>query len=380
MAGERSGRAGRISVWVAIGAGLLLIALLGGRPPGDVPFDPDSTGPSGLRGLRETLSDLGADVTLVDAPVSDDADLIAVLEDGALLSDEQTASIHRALDRGATLVVTDPVSGFTPDLSSGATAAPFGNVQLEETVGPGACDVDALDGVGDIDLLDTYQFQADDGDSTCYGTGGTAYVVVSRAGRDGRGTVVALGGTRPFTNELLDREGNAALIAAFLVPEAGASVEWVRRDPGQPGSETLADRLSAGTRQGLVQLVIAFVVLALAMGRRLGAPVVEAGPTRIGGSELVVAVGDLLQRTGSPQRAAQLIRDETRRLLCERLGLPVDTPPDIVAEMAASRTDLDHDEALDVLVPSAVSSDAELVVLAQRAAAVRQEVLHGQPT
>ena len=60
----------------------------------------------------------------------------------------------------------------------------------------------------------------------------------------------------------------------------------------------------------LAQLLIAFVVFALWRGRRLGRPVAEVQPVEIAGSELVVAVGNLLQKAGRPEIAAERLRSD----------------------------------------------------------------------
>ena len=60
---------------------------------------------------------------------------------------------------------------------------------------------------------------------------------------------------------------------------------------------------------------------ALWKGRRLGRPVAETQPVQIAGSELVVAVGNLMQKAGRPEAAASQLRDDLRRDLTSRLGL-----------------------------------------------------------
>src|SRR6266581_6954843 len=71
-------------------------------------------------------------------------------------------------------------------------------------------------------------------------------------------------------------------------------------------------------RLAMWQLVVAFAVLVLWRARRLGRPVAEAQPVQIPGSELVVAVGNLLQRARGRGQAAGLLTDDLRRTLAER--------------------------------------------------------------
>ena len=91
-----------------------------------------------------------------------------------------------------------------------------------------------------------------------------------------------------------------------------------------------------GVRLALWQLVVAFVLLALWRARRLGRPVAEPQPVQLPGAELVVAVGNLLQRAKGRGQAAGLLTDDLRRSLAERLGLPPSAPADQVADAVAA--------------------------------------------
>jgi hypothetical protein len=51
-------------------------------------------------------------------------------------------------------------------------------------------------------------------------------------------------------------------------------------------------------------------------------------------------------------------------------------PPEVVADVAATRSAVPRDRVLAVLVPPPVRTDAELVDLAQAVDAVSEEVLH----
>jgi hypothetical protein len=124
----------------------------------------------------------------------------------------------------------------------------------------------------------------------------------------------------------------------------------------------------------MLQLGLAFLVYVLWRSRRLGKPVPEPQPVAVAGSELVSAVGGLLQRAGSPQHAADLLRDDLRRDLISRLGLPPNLPAPTFIDVVADRTRLDAARIAAALGPSPVSSDGELLTVAQLIDAVRKEV------
>jgi hypothetical protein len=165
------------------------------------------------------------------------------------------------------------------------------------------------------------------------------------------------------------------LLASLLAPSPGGGQVWVLRPP-LPGGGTagLGDLVAPRVRLALWQLAVAFVVLALWRARRLGRPVAEPQPVQVPGSELVVAVGNLLQRARGRGQAAGLLSDDLRRSLAERLGLPPSTPADQVADAAAQRTGIGRERVLRALAPPAPRDEAELVALSQAVDAVRREV------
>jgi hypothetical protein len=102
--------------------------------------------------------------------------------------------------------------------------------------------------------------------------------------------------------------------------------------------------------------------------------VTEPTAVRIPGSELVVAVGNLLRRARHRGQAAALLAGDLRRTLTERLGLPAGTPPEQVAGTVAVRTGIDRERVLAALQPPTPQDDAELVALAQAIDTIRTEV------
>jgi hypothetical protein len=144
------------------------------------------------------------------------------------------------------------------------------------------------------------------------------------------------------------------------------------------GRKSLVELVPRRLRAAGIGLLAAFVVACLWRARRLGRPVPEPLPVRLPGSELVVAVGNLWQQAGRRDRAGDILRHDLRRTLAERLSLGRDAAPEVVAEVAASRTGLDRQRILAALTAPVPPSDATLVALAQFTEAVRQEVAHAR--
>lgn len=276
---------------VCVAAGLLLAALVGGRPGREgPPLDPRSDAPLGTSALVTLIERLGSDVELsVGLPGPDD-DVALLLEDR--LDDQQAQGVADWVARGGRLVVTDPSSRFTPPLASRGIES-----LIAEPVERGACTISALDGVGSVEAGNAVRYEVAGADALCLADQSAAFVV---ARSSGAGDVVSVGGAAALTNELLDERDNAVLAAGLLAPVPGTTVRFVEPPvPAGGGQKSLAELVPPGVRRGLVQLGIAFVLYALWRATRLGQPVREEQPVRIAGSELVSAVGRLLARTGA---------------------------------------------------------------------------------
>jgi hypothetical protein len=368
--------------WLLVGLALVLIALVAGAPGTDDgrAYDPDGTGDRGVRALRLLVEELGADVAATDEvselgrPGAGGGPEVAVLFDDRYDAVTRGA-VRRWVEEGGTLVVTDPYSPLTPTVEGGGGV--LGGLTAAE-VERGRCDEPA---VADLARLETgglgARYDVPPGSRSCFGDEASAFVVVTDVGD---GALVAVGGGDVFTNAYLDLADDAGLAVALMAPRPGGRVVLLQPPTGGPdGAPTdrdLFDAVPGGARVALWQLVVAFVVYAVHRGRRLGRPVPEAQPVAIAGSELVLAVGNLLQQTRSPSQAAAVLGEDLRHRLAERLGLPPTAPPEVVADVAATRSAVPRDRVLAVLVPPPVRTDAELVDLAQAVDAVSEEVLH----
>jgi hypothetical protein len=354
--------------WAALVLGLVLVAVVGGRrtQQGN-PLDPDSAAPLGTKGIVEVLRELGAAVTLSADPP--DAGAAAAL----LLSDDLTPQRRDGLlawvRRGGTLVVADPTSGVTAARPVGTTRIGLLDAPLERR-----CDVAALRDVGRVSAPGGLVFEVPRGGGArgCFPRGDGAWLLVQPLGA---GNVVRLGGASAVVNQELGEADNAVLLTSLLAPSAGSGSVWVLRPPPpDSGDASLGDLVAPRVRLALWQLAVAFVVLALWRSRRLGRPVAEPQPVQLPGSELVVAVGNLLQRARGRSQAAALLSDDLRRSLAERLGLPPSAPAEQVADAAAQRSGVQRERVLRALAPRTPRDEAELVALSQAVDAVRREV------
>ena len=364
-------RRSRVGFGVAVMCGLLIVAWAAGRPPEDgAPLDPRSSGQFGARGLVLFLEEMGATVTLSSTGPVPDTDVVLVLSDR--MNESTQDEIIDWVGEGGTLVVADPSSFLSGPLAD--EAGGLGDL-LEGDLERGDCDITALADVDDIEAPAASFYAVPPAGASCFGDREDAYIV---SAGERAGTVVSIGSPTPFLNDALDEGDHAVLAGALLAPQAGTHVTIMEAPPPGEGDDTLGDLIADGVKAALVQLALAFLVYALFRARRLGRPVPEPLPVQIAGSELVVAVGELIQQSGDPGRAAVVLREDTRRTLARRLGLPVDADPVLVAEAVASRLGRDRDTIIDLLTLGSVTDEAALMDLAHALESIRQETLHGQ--
>jgi hypothetical protein len=361
--------------WVAVVLGVALVVAVAGRGAEEGnPLDPASPGPLGTKGLVEVLRGLGGRVTVSAGQPGTGTDTALLLSDD--LTPQRRQGLLDWVRRGGTLVVADPSSGVTRVEPVGSTRVGLLDAEIERRCAvPALRDAERVAAPGGV-VFEIPEGQGAPGNrphatQACFPRNDGAWLLVQPLGG---GTVVRLGGASALVNQELGEADNAILLASLLVPVEGTAVQVLQ--PPLPGGGTagLGDLIAPRVRLALWQLVLAFVLLALWRARRLGRPVAEPQPVQLPGAELVVAVGNLLQRAKGRGQAAGLLTDDLRRSLAERLGLPPSTPADQVADTVAERTGIPRERVLRTLTRTTPRDEAELVALSQAADSIRREV------
>jgi hypothetical protein len=364
-------RTRRLLVWGLIVVGLVVAAVFGShRVDEGLPLDPTSPGANGTKALVDTLRDLGVDVSVSSELPTGPGTALLLADD---LTQERRTELLDWVRQGGTLVVADPNSPVTRVEPAGNTRIGLVEAQLEPR-----CGLPAVRDVGRVSAPGALVFRVPPGAQGCFPRDRGSWLVALPTGA---GTVVRLGGTSALLNEEIGRADNAVLMVDLLAPGPGAAPGVTVLRPPAPGggSKGLGALIAPRVKLALLQLLVAFVLLALWRSRRLGRPVTEPTAVRIRGSELVVAVGNLLQRARHRRQAAALLSGDLRRTLAERLGLPASACPRQVAETASARTGIRRERVLAALEPSMPRDEAELVALGQEIDTIRTEVVsaHG---
>ncbi len=364
----------------------VVLVVLGARASKDSrPYALDDAGRNGYVGLVRTLERFGSTFTAIDsadvnAGLNDRADTLFVPE-AAGASPAQFAKWKAFAQRGGAVVLAGRPDGEVTS-SSGPLGLPLGVAQIGQE--PGTCTIDVLADLKRIDPGGSTRLDIGSEEPSCYGDQSTAFVVLDAG-------VFIVAGPQLFTNETMrpkdqevddptgPMEDNIVLAQRLLAPEGRARIAVVTSGINAPvpraGNRSVFSQMSVGVKLGLWELVVAAVLLCAVLARRLGRVVVEPQPVPIAGSELVEAVGNLMERRRDPSHAASLIRADVIDRLARRLGMGTGVPATLLAPVVAARTGREPADVLALLAYSTISSDAQLVELSRQLDQLRQEIL-----
>ncbi len=411
-AGHGSGRGTVLGLVVAALAVVVIVVLMT-RTRQLTPFRVGATDPEGYAAVAELWEQDGAKVGTVAASSlleGDDAEAsgrTVVVPVPGYASDDELDALRSLAERGATVVLGEPwplgepddgselddVEDLVDDWSMGGPAG-YGARDLADTPAdprePGRCDVPGLDALGPIDVAFANDFVAEPGDERCYGGafgGADEELAIISARSIGSGRVITLASPYLWVNARLQPAkesggeplANAATSLVLTGAAPGVTIDVVDPVPSDgasiQGSEGALDLMPLPVQLALAQLAVVALLFLWWRSVRLGRPVEEPLPVEIAGSELVVAVGDLLRRKGSPERAAATLRADAREVLAARLGATGAREEVLVAAVAA-RSGRSVDEVRAALLGGTpVDSAAALVALARTLDSIRTEVL-----
>ena len=400
----------RSGVWV--GSALAVIAVvallvLSSQQPDGVPFDAGSTAPDGYAALAILLRDRGDEVrSATAAEVAERTGWslqdVLVVPVPAYATSAERESFTDAARAGATVVYGEPVQDGAGTQGE-AVDVPFDSYWIDartladtpaDPVGSEVCDMAELAGLGPVDAAFARVVTVGPDDTSCYGRSGAAALFQRRV--IGAGSLVTLGSPYLWANARLQpakeiggrpRDNAATALRVLASGDSGElgtsdrstriTVVVARPSPGAAinGSRDPLELLPVPVKLALVQLVAAFGIFVWWRSRRLGRPISERMPVEIAGSELVVAVGDLLRRKGNPTRAAGVLRAEIRSTLGSRLGVPPSASVDVLSFLVAQRTGRDPAQVHAALADGQIADSEGLVRLARTLDSIRQEVL-----
>lgn len=368
-----------LALLIALILALLLVSALVGAPGAPLPFDLDSTHPTGLRGLRLWLEEMGYPVQRNDGltfQIPEQASLFFVYPNQLTYTEAEAAQLRQWVADGHTLVLVGPDAtdaALEKAFGVGAQAAEPMQVQQEQAQpllpdGPAASTAD----VGQAAALDLH--------------GAGAAVPVLRTSSDTpvaavqqveRGWVWHLAPGTAFSNGGLANGGQGSLLVAILrtVPSRGRAVFDTFHQFGvSRAGDTISTlqewlyRTPTGWATGFALLTLGlFLVL---QGRRLG-PALPGGREvrRREAAEFVHAMANLTRRAHRTDDVALHQRERLKRGLAQRRAVSADLPDDqFLARLAETAPPLSAEQQAHIAAVlrglSACGDERTLVKLA----------------
>ena len=357
--------------WVAGIAATVTLVVLAlvvtvGRANRQQADDPRSTTSAGAGALRVLLAAEGVDIQVTDrvgdAVEASGTDRALVVANGHELNEADAQRLLTAGFGRVILLRPDP-----PTLRRFGVRAE-GRPPTRSKIPP-SCPSDAAEQAGAVAFEDARSAYASTGpaDFSCYPAeaGGYAYLrVVTAAGP----TVELVGGG--VSNALLDQAGNAAF--GMNVFGAQGEVTWLMVRKESPGAESAPPGLLPPWWPiALTQAAVAFAIVAVWRGRRLGPIMTEPLPVTVRAAETVEGHGRLYHRLNAYDRAARALRAGTVGRLSRAYGHADD--PLALSGVLADRTGLDPGQVRRMLVDARPTTDDDLVNLARDLDRLEQE-------
>ncbi|AQU68437.1 DUF4350 domain-containing protein [Streptomyces niveus] len=389
-----------IALAILLVAGIALAAVRSGDQHGRL--DPRSADPLGSRAVAELLKDRGVSTrvvtTLAEATDGAGPDTTLVVTSPNLLTFHQQRMLRGATETsgGRTVLLSagpPSVDILAPDVIS----APDTSVAARDP----RCSMPAARSAGAVDIggvrYDTDSPKAD----ACYPTGGLPSLL--RVDAPDGGDTVLLGSPDLLYNERLAKQGNASLALQLLgsrphivwyLPSLGdpsatesgsgngddnsgdSSDERQEQEAAGGGESSFLDLIPSGWLWGTLQLALAAVLAAVWRSRRLGPVVAERLPVAIRASEATEGRARLYRKANARDRAASVLRKETRTRLASLLGVPpseAHTPEALVPAVSAQLPDSSRDPRTLLFGP-APADDAALIRLTDQLDALEREV------
>ncbi|MFD3523802.1 DUF4350 domain-containing protein [Streptomyces sp. NPDC058653] len=381
-------------------AGIALAAVRSGDQHGRL--DPRSADPLGSRAIAELLKDRDVSTrvvtTLAEATAGTGPDTTLVVTSPNLLTLHQQRTLQTAteLSGGRTVLLSPgpPSVGF---LAPGVTAT----TETPVTARDPRCSLPAAREAGAVDI-GGWRYSTDSPNSdACYPADGRPSLI--RVDTTAGGDTVLLGSPNLLYNERLAKQGNASLALQLLgsrphtvwylpslsdpsATESGSGIgngdgsgDSTGGEEGQDGGgneSSFLDLIPSGWHWGTLQLALAAVLAAIWRSRRLGPVVAERLPVAIRASEATEGRARLYRKANARDRAASVLRAETRTRLASLLGVPpseTHTPESLVPAVSAQLPD-DSRDLRTLLFGPAPTDDAALIRLTDQLDALEREV------
>ena len=388
---RRSLRSARnLLIWCAVlVVGSILVVVLGPKPQRDVYLDPEGRGQQGVGALVEVLRAQGIEVSTAKSiddlraarEVAGSGPVTVAVGPTTFLTREGARSALTTIEPDDRLVLLDGGGSVLREVAPDVQALP---AQADVELTPDCREPLTHHGADDT-IIETVavRFIVDGntkGLAACYplvDTGavsrGSALVVLDADSQ--RPQTLAVGFGPALTNARITDQGHAALGLRLL----GAHPHLIVYTPsltdslGTSGTPDKTVEPPTWLLPGLALVGVAFIVYAVAAGRRLGRLVPEPLPVIVKASETTHSRAELYRAAGDRSRAAATLREGTLARLRPRLRLDARADTQAVLAALAAHGIPEH-ETGPLLSGADPTDDAGLVSLAQALTTLEEKV------
>jgi hypothetical protein len=374
-----------IAVVVAVAA--VVLALISGIRPEARPLDPDDAGPRGSLAVVEVLRQHGVEVSVVrsaDRLSRSDGPATLVLGNADYLGDVAAQDFRWAAGGGAGIrvVLVLPTAAALAQLGYPIRVLPGSS---SDPLTARCATIPAADGdtIGPV----SPRLIPPVGATSCFPywvpadvtEGSSGYAMVTIPAKGTQPEIVAVSFGEALSNQKILEADNAGVAVRLL--GGTQRLVWYQPDVTDrtPGADTI-DPWPAWQWPAAWVLGLAFVVFAIAIGRRLGRLVPEPLPVVVMASETTQARARLYYRTHDLARAATILRHGTIRRLRRRLGADppagssaLSADPSLIAH-TADATGLPPTVVAERLAGAVPTSDSDLIKLSQNLADLEEKV------
>lgn len=333
-----------------------------------IPYAIDNPKGNGTQALAQLLRDEGLRVRSADsaseAAAAGPGTTVAVVNIG-LLTDDQRAALARS---GADITVVGALYQNFDGLTAGMV--PQG-ASATGVLAPHCRDDDAVAAEALAGSRGSVSVDEDTGAAGCFPVGEDRFAYAT-ARLPGGGRLRVIADADLVTNGALARSGHAALAIRAL----GHHEQLLWFDASQSGPPSVWDTPSLPPWMPplMLQLGLAVLVAALALGRRFGRFAREDLPVLVRATETTRGRGRMYRRAADRRRAAQALRAGTALRLGRRLGVPASAEPGDLVEVVARAAGLPDRVVAGVLHGPTPPTDRSLADLAAQLDRLESEV------
>jgi hypothetical protein len=376
-----------VAVALVVVISAVLIAMITGIRPVARPLDPDEAGPQGTLALVEVLRQHGVDVSVVRSAgrlPRLDSSVTLVLGDSTYMGDVAASQFRAAAAGGVRVVILDPTAqamaqlGYPIRVLPGYSSTPVTSRCQTTTAAPGdTVSTASARLVPPAGATSCFPY-SDPSDVT---EGGSGYAMVTIPAKGTQPEIVAVSFGDALTNTMILDSDNAGLGVRLL--GGTRRLVWYQPDIAdrtKVAGSVDSDPWPAWQWPAAWVLALAFVVFAIAIGRRLGRLVPEPLPVVVMASETTQARARLYYRAHDLARASTILRHGTIRRLRRRLGAdpPAGFSPSMVdptlVTHTADATGLPPTVVAERLAGPPPATDTALITLSQQLADLEEKV------